>query len=82
MDRQAQHLEGGNQFHSIKYGGCAMQCQAKAQSRFLVATTQESWDDGYQAAVDALREMADHLTDPDAVEVVMMLATALESTKP
>jgi hypothetical protein len=41
-----------------------------------------AWCNGYQTAVDALRWMADHLSDDDTAEAVRMLATALESMKP
>jgi len=37
---------------------------------------------GYLAAVTALRELADHLRDPETAEVVRMLATTLEEMKP
>lgn len=48
----------------------------------IAAAIREASRGGYQNAVDALREMAAHLSDENTAEVVLMLATALESMKP
>ncbi len=51
------------------------------QHDVIDATLLNSWRQGYQEAVDKLRWMADNLKDPDAIEVVRMLATTLETMK-
>jgi hypothetical protein len=47
----------------------------------LAVALHEHWSDGYDTAVAALRDMTKQLRDREAAEVVLMLATALESQK-
>ena len=62
--------------------GCAAMSDATDMHDRLVAAIGKSWRNGYQQAVDSLRELADELGDEQIKLAVAMLADRLQEMKP